>query len=93
MEKISLSIDSIATDFQGVHSLLEKRENDREKNKMEEREKERQNCIWDAIKKTPNLDERARYKAVALLTNKTKKEAFLKMTPEEHSKWITYKLK
>ncbi|KAI9182646.1 hypothetical protein LWI28_027481 [Acer negundo] len=85
MEKISLSIDSIAADFRGVHSLLEKREKDIEKSEMEKREKERQNCIWDAIKKTPNLDERSRYKAVALLTNKTKNEAFLKMSPEKRS--------
>ncbi|KAK3192930.1 hypothetical protein Dsin_024240 [Dipteronia sinensis] len=41
MEKISLSIDSIAVDFRGVHSLLEKREKDREKSEMEKREKER----------------------------------------------------
>ncbi|KAK2642010.1 hypothetical protein Ddye_023773 [Dipteronia dyeriana] len=92
MEKISLSIDSIATNFWGVHSLLEKREKDREKNEMEKREKERQNCIWDAIKETPNLDKRTRYKAIALLTNKTKKEEFLKMSHEEHSNWITYNL-
>ena len=45
MEKISLSIDSIAVDFWGVHSLLEKREKDREKSEMEKREKERQSCI------------------------------------------------
>ncbi|KAK3198205.1 hypothetical protein Dsin_021620 [Dipteronia sinensis] len=45
MEKISLSIDSIAVDFRGVHSLLEKREKDREKSEMEKREKERQSCI------------------------------------------------
>ncbi|KAK0603223.1 hypothetical protein LWI29_002635 [Acer saccharum] len=45
MEKISLSIDSIAADFRGVHSLLEKQEKDREKSEMEKREKERQSCI------------------------------------------------
>ncbi|KAK3189404.1 hypothetical protein Dsin_028965 [Dipteronia sinensis] len=93
MEIISLSTDSIFVDFRGVHSLLEKREKDREKSEMEKREKERQSCIWEAIKETPNLDERARYKAVALLTNKTKKVAFLKMLPEERSNWITYNLK
>ncbi|KAK3169105.1 hypothetical protein Dsin_000136 [Dipteronia sinensis] len=92
MEKISLCIDSIATDFQGVHSLLEKREKDREKSEMEKREKERQRCIWDVIKETPNLNEHARDKAVALLTNKTKKKEFLKMSPEEHLNWITYNL-
>ena len=92
MEKIFLSIDSIAANFRGVHSLLEKREKDREKSEMEKREKERQSCILDAIKETPNLDERSRYKVVALLTNKTKKEAFLKMSSEERSNWITYNL-
>ncbi|KAK0606929.1 hypothetical protein LWI29_006412 [Acer saccharum] len=45
MEKITLSIDSIVADFQGVHSLLEKREKDREKSEMKKREKERQSCI------------------------------------------------
>ena len=89
MEKISLSIDSIAIDFRGVHSLLEKREKDREKGEMEKREKERRRFIWDAIKETPNLDERSCYKAVALLTNKTKNEA---LSPEERSNWITYNL-
>ncbi|KAI9159929.1 hypothetical protein LWI28_003387 [Acer negundo] len=34
MEKISLSIDFIAIDFQGVHSLLEKQEKYREKSEM-----------------------------------------------------------
>ncbi|KAI9195073.1 hypothetical protein LWI28_011382 [Acer negundo] len=92
MEKISLSIDSIAVDFWGVHSLLEKREKDREKSEVEKREKERQSCIWYAIKKTPNLDERAGYKAVTLLTNKTKKEEFFKMSTKERSNWITYNL-
>ncbi|KAK2653386.1 hypothetical protein Ddye_013242 [Dipteronia dyeriana] len=73
MEKISLSIDSIVVDFRGVHSLLKKQEKDREKSEMEKSEKDRQKCIWDAIKETSNLDERACYKAIALLINKTKK--------------------
>ncbi|ONH95470.1 hypothetical protein PRUPE_7G073100 [Prunus persica] len=57
MDRISFSIAEIATDFKGVHSLLGKREKDRE----------RQSYIWDVIKETPNMDERARYKALSLL--------------------------
>ncbi|TQE13927.1 hypothetical protein C1H46_000558 [Malus baccata] len=75
MENISLTLGSIATDFRGVHGLLEKRDKVRE----------RQNCIWDAIKETPNLDELACYQAITLLDTKTKKDAFLKMSPEEGS--------
>ncbi|TQE10335.1 hypothetical protein C1H46_004047 [Malus baccata] len=83
MEIISLTLSSIATDFRGIHSLLEKRDKDRE----------RQNSIWDAIMETPNLDEPAHYQAIALLDTKTKKDAFLKMSPEERSNWIHYNLK
>ncbi|XP_048434688.1 uncharacterized protein At2g29880-like [Pyrus x bretschneideri] len=75
MENISLTLGSIATDFRGVHSLLEKRDKDRE----------RQNSIWDVIKETPNLDEPTCYQAVALLDAKTKKDTFLKMSPKERS--------
>lgn len=78
LEKLSASIDSIATDFRGIRSLLEK--------------KERDSSCWDAIKEIPNLDNQARYKAVELLNTKSKKDMFLKMTPEERSDWITYKL-
>ncbi|ONI01334.1 hypothetical protein PRUPE_6G133700 [Prunus persica] len=67
MGRISLSIDSITTDFRG-------------------------NYMWDAIKETPNLDERARYKAPSLLNTNTKKDAFLKMSPQERSNWISYNL-
>ncbi|KAI5332903.1 hypothetical protein L3X38_023032 [Prunus dulcis] len=88
LEKLSLSIDSIATNFQRICNLLEKREKDREK-----RKRENQSCIWDAIKETPNLDERARYKAVALLNTKTRRDVFFSMSLEERSDWITYLLK
>jgi len=90
MEKISLVIDSIATDFRGVRNLMEKRESERQKREMENKEKERKNNIWDAIKEIPNLDNSACYKALALLNTKTKNDAFFKMSPKEHAAWITY---
>ncbi|CAL2265185.1 unnamed protein product [Prunus armeniaca] len=82
MGRISLSIDSIATEFRGVHNLLAKRD----------KEREQQSYMWDAIKETPNLDERARYEALSLLNTNTKKDAFLKMSPQERSNWISYNL-
>ena len=39
IEKISPGIDSIAADFWGVRSLMEKRESDREKREIEKKEK------------------------------------------------------
>ncbi|XP_073056853.1 uncharacterized protein [Primulina eburnea] len=47
---------------------------------------------WDAIKEVPNLDNRTRYKVLDLLNTRSKKMDFLKMTIEEHSGWIDYKL-
>ncbi|KAI5354964.1 hypothetical protein L3X38_007859 [Prunus dulcis] len=81
MGRISLSIDSIVTDFR-IHNLMAKRE----------KEREQQSYMWDAIKETPNLDEHARYKVLSLLHSNTKKDAFLKMSPEERSNWISYNL-
>ncbi|XP_073137896.1 uncharacterized protein At2g29880-like [Henckelia pumila] len=49
-------------------------------------------CL-EAIKEVPNLDNRARYKALDLLNTRSKKMDFLKMTIEERSGWIEYKLK
>ena len=69
---------------------MEKRESDREKREIEKKEKERKSNIWDAIKETPNLDSSARYKALAMLNTKTKKDVFLNMSPEEHSKWLLF---
>ncbi|XP_008244295.1 PREDICTED: uncharacterized protein At2g29880-like [Prunus mume] len=59
---------------------------------MEKREKEREktNNVWDAIKETPNLDNRARYKALGLVHKLGMKNAFLKMLPEERLEWILY---
>ncbi|XP_075486520.1 uncharacterized protein At2g29880-like [Primulina tabacum] len=47
---------------------------------------------WDAIKEVPNLDNRTRYKVLDLLNTRSKKMDFLKMTIEERSGWIDYKL-
>ncbi|ONI28201.1 hypothetical protein PRUPE_1G130600 [Prunus persica] len=82
MRRISHSIDSIATDFRGVHNLLAKKV----------KKREQQSYMWDAIKETLNLDERACYKALSLLNTNTKKDAFLKMSYEERSNWISYNL-
>ncbi|KAM7462226.1 hypothetical protein LguiA_030347 [Lonicera macranthoides] len=73
-------LDKISTSFEGIYSLLEKRE------------KERQYTIWDAIKEIPNLEEDTRFKAVELLDTKGKKDVFLKMSPEERSSWIFHKI-
>ncbi|KAF3457727.1 hypothetical protein FNV43_RR02385 [Rhamnella rubrinervis] len=40
---------------------------------------------WDVIKEIPNLDQRARFKALKLLNTRAKRMDFLKMTPEERS--------
>ncbi|KAB2611218.1 hypothetical protein D8674_019250 [Pyrus ussuriensis x Pyrus communis] len=53
----------------------------------------KQNSIWDAIKEILNLDEPACYQAVALLDTKTKKDAFLKISPKKKSNLICYNLK
>ncbi|KAL5744230.1 hypothetical protein ACOSQ2_027346 [Xanthoceras sorbifolium] len=68
VKNLSQVIDSISTDFQGVCSLMEKRESDREKREIEKKEKERK-----------KLDSFAHYKALALLNIKTRKDVFLKM--------------
>lgn len=78
LERVSLSIDSIATDFRGIHSLMEK--------------KEKESGCWDAIMEIPNLDSQVRYKVVELLNTKAKKDMFWKMSPQERKDWIMYKL-
>ncbi|KAL2454201.1 Uncharacterized protein Adt_21686 [Abeliophyllum distichum] len=47
---------------------------------------------WDIIREIPNLDDSARFKALDLLNTRGKKFEFMKMTPEERSKWINHKL-
>ncbi|XP_022882377.1 uncharacterized protein At2g29880-like [Olea europaea var. sylvestris] len=49
------------------------------------------NC-WNIIKDIPNLEDDDRFKVLDLLNTKAKKSEFLNMTPEERSKWITFKL-
>ncbi|CAL2260205.1 unnamed protein product [Prunus armeniaca] len=59
---------------------------------MEKRERDRENSIWDAMKDVPNLDDNARFLAIELLNTKVKQDMFLKMSPEERSSWISFKL-
>ncbi|KAB2618143.1 hypothetical protein D8674_014012 [Pyrus ussuriensis x Pyrus communis] len=70
---------AIATEIQGIH-------------KMEKKEEEKNNNVWDAIKATPNLDAPSCYKAVALVQKLGMKKEFFKMTPEERSEWIKYNM-
>ncbi|XP_022894128.1 uncharacterized protein At2g29880-like [Olea europaea var. sylvestris] len=80
-EKIYLrtnSITGIATDIREMFKLMEKRERDREKKEMEDK-----NNIWDAIKEIPNLDNHTRYKAPAFIHKFGMKDAFLKISHEE----------
>ncbi|XP_021833155.1 uncharacterized protein At2g29880-like [Prunus avium] len=77
-------LETISTNFEKIYALMEKRERDRER--------DRENGIWDAMKDVPNLDDNVRYKAVELLNTKVKQDMFLKMSPEERSSWISFKL-
>ncbi|KAL5861922.1 hypothetical protein ACOSQ3_003212 [Xanthoceras sorbifolium] len=52
----------------------------------------REHSCWDVIRETPNLDNRARFKALGLLNTRAKKIEFLNMTPEERSEWLFYAL-
>ncbi|XP_073119669.1 uncharacterized protein At2g29880-like [Henckelia pumila] len=47
---------------------------------------------WDAIKEVPNLDNCTRSKVLDLLNSRSKRIDFLRMTIEERSGWINYKL-
>lgn len=69
-------LTKLTTTFEGVYGLLEKREH------------ERRYTAWDAIKEVPNLSEDIRLEAFNLLETKTKKDGFLKMSPEERARWI-----
>lgn len=66
----------LTTTFEGVYGLLQRREN------------EKMYTAWDAIKEVPNLSEDVRLEAFNLLDTKTKKDGFLRMTPEERANWI-----
>lgn len=70
------NLAKLTTTFEGVYGLLQKRES------------ERMYTVWDAIKEVPNLSEDVRLEAFNLLDTKTKKDGFLRMTPEERANWI-----
>ncbi|XP_004305580.1 PREDICTED: uncharacterized protein At2g29880-like [Fragaria vesca subsp. vesca] len=76
-------LDKLTTTFEGVYTLLEKRES-----LLEKRERDRAYTIWDAIEEIPNLDEDIRFKAFDLLDTKSKRDGFLKMAPEVRENWI-----
>ncbi|CAL9016806.1 unnamed protein product [Prunus brigantina] len=82
LESLSIGIETISANFVKISNLMEKRERDRD----------RERDIWDAIKEIPNLDDNTRYMAGELLSNKAKKDLFLKMSLEERSSWIKFKL-
>ncbi|CAL2242860.1 unnamed protein product [Prunus armeniaca] len=82
LENLSIGIETISANFVKISNLMEKRERDRD----------RERDIWDAIKEIPNLDDNTRYMAGELLSNKAKKDLFLKMSLEERSSWIKFKL-
>ncbi|ONH94313.1 hypothetical protein PRUPE_7G010100 [Prunus persica] len=92
LENLSIGIETTSTNFEKISNLMEKRERDRELNEIEKRERERKSNIWDAIKEIPNLDDNTHYMAGDLLNTKAKKDLFLKMSLEEHSSWINFKL-
>ncbi|KAF3432407.1 hypothetical protein FNV43_RR27147 [Rhamnella rubrinervis] len=52
----------------------------------------REVSCWDIMKEIPNLNQRARFKALKLLNTRAKRMDFLKMTPEERSDWIYFLL-
>lgn len=63
--------------FEGFYDLMQKRED------------ERTYTTWDAIKEVSNLDANMRINAFNLLDTQTKKDGFLRMSPEEREEWIT----
>ncbi|KAG5016300.1 hypothetical protein JHK85_022436 [Glycine max] len=86
LENLSVGIGTIAVNFEKISNMMEKREKDRD------RDRELEGIIWDVIKEIPNLDDITRFKTVELLNTKAKKDFFLKMSPEERSSWINFKL-
>ncbi|BFG35411.1 hypothetical protein CerSpe_216840 [Prunus speciosa] len=82
LENLSIGIETISANFEKISNLMEKRE----------RERDRERDIWDAIKEIPNLDDNTCFMAGELLSNKAKKDLFLKMSLAERSSWIKFKL-
>ncbi|GAU26488.1 hypothetical protein TSUD_294570 [Trifolium subterraneum] len=83
---LSVGIGTIAVNFEKISTMMEKREKDRD------RDRELEGIIWDVIKDIPNLNDITRFKTAELLNTKAKKDFFLKMSPEERSSWIKFKL-
>ncbi|KAH1225806.1 Uncharacterized protein GmHk_11G032628 [Glycine max] len=86
LENLSVGIGTIAVNFEKISNMMEKREKDRD------RDRELEGIIWDVIKEIPNLDDITRFKTAELLNTKAKKDFFLKMSPEERSSWINFKM-
>ncbi|CAJ2653455.1 unnamed protein product [Trifolium pratense] len=86
MENLSVGIRTIAANFEKISNMMEKREKDRD------RDRELEGIIWDVIKDIPNLNDITRFKTAELLNTKAKKDFFLKMSPEECTSWIKFKL-
>ncbi|RZB56935.1 hypothetical protein D0Y65_045860 [Glycine soja] len=86
LENLSVGIGTIAVNFEKISNMMEKREKDRD------RDRELEGIIWDVIKEIPNLDDITRFKTAELLNTKAKNDFFLKMSPEERSSWINFKL-
>lgn len=82
LENLSVSVETIAINFEKISNLMEKRE----------RDKEMKNDVWGAIKEIPNLEDKTCFMIVDLLNTKAKEEFFLKMSPEGRLSWINFKL-
>ncbi|XP_045825029.1 uncharacterized protein At2g29880-like [Trifolium pratense] len=86
MRNLSVGIETIAVNFEKISNMMEKREKDRD------RDRELEGIIWEVIKDIPNLNDMTRFKTAELLNTKAKKDFFLKMSSEERSSWIKFKL-
>jgi hypothetical protein len=84
--KLSVGIETVAVNFEKISNIMEKRE------KYRDRDRELRGIIWDVIKDIPNLNDIMHFKTAELLNTKEKKDFFLKMSPEERSSWIKFKL-
>ncbi|KAK1273678.1 hypothetical protein QJS04_geneDACA010809 [Acorus gramineus] len=78
LDTLNRGIDRIATSFEHMQSLMQKRDKSFD--------------CWDAIKETPDLDEITLFRAFDLLKSRGAKELFVKMTPVERKRWILFKL-
>jgi hypothetical protein len=67
--------------FEKISNLMER-----------QKDRELEGIIWDVIKDIPNLVDITFFKTTELLNTKAKKDFFLKMSLEERSSWIKFKL-